>query len=373
MIPYTHSKRVRLKNRFGALPCIGSAYARYRSRRCAVSRYAADGNPALSANGKQGSGPYDPATCTGKRSTGTAIQQSRHGARLTHQPRRCTRGWRLAAGAVTLGLALASHSVAQIHAPFPTGYAMGNLGTVVWDDGPAGRQPWNAAAIQSDSLRWGVGVAGVDFYDDMDNYCERDIRHAVAGGWWRISRFTLKASYQCFSALSIYYEHTGFLSVGTNLIPFVHVSVEARGVCAGVRTLADERETLLELGATLWVPRRHVAILAAVEHLTVEDAAVSGLRADPVIRLGLHTTRHRFGALGAVAELVLTDEPFVRLAVGEEYWFHPTFAICAALTTEPFMVAFGATFEWQRCATSVAVVHHPVLGWSKGFGVGYAR
>ncbi len=268
---------------------------------------------------------------------------------------------------------MAGSVTAQHRSPFPTGYAMGNLGTVVWADGPAGRLPWTAAAIQGDSLRWGLGVAGVDFYDDMDNFAERDIRHATVGAWCRIARLTLKASYRCFSALSIYYEHTGFVSAGTDLIPFVHVSLELRGVCAGVRTLANERETLLEAGATLWVPRRHVAFLAAVQHLTIEDAAVSGLPADPAIRLGLHTTRHRFGALGATAEVVLADEPFVRLAVGEEYWFHPTFAICAALATEPFMIAFGATFEWRRCATSVAVVHHPVLGWSKGFWVGYAR
>jgi hypothetical protein len=273
-----------------------------------------------------------------------------------------------------LALALASSAIlAQIHRPFPPGYSMGNLGTIVWDDGISGRQPWTPAAFLRDSLRFGISVAGIDYYDDMDNFEERSISDAMAGGWFESRYITVKAAYEQFSALQMYDEQIGTLSVGTNALRFLSVSVQARGVRVGLRSGESEHETLGELGATLWLPRRYVAVSLAVEHLTVEAASVEGVSSDPVIRLGLHTRRHRIGALGVVCEVTARGDPLVRFMVGQEVWVHRVFGLSAAVSTEPFMVGVGATFVWRTCGTSVSFVHHPVLGWSKGFEVDYAH
>jgi hypothetical protein len=171
----------------------------------------------------------------------------------------------------------------------------------------------------------------------------------------------------------MYDEQIGMLSVGTNALRFLSVSVEARGVRVGLRGGEDEHETLGELGAALWLPRRYVALSLVVEHLTIENASVPGVSSDPVIRIGLHTRRHRIGALGVVCEVTARDNPRVRFMVGQEVWVHRMFGLSASVSTEPFMIGVGATLVWRTYGTNVSLVHHPVLGWSRGFEVDYAH
>jgi len=249
---------------------------------------------------------------------------------------------------------------------------MATFGTVVWGDGLTGRQPWRAAAELGDTLRFGVSVAGIDYYDDMDNFEEREIRHAIGGGWYHSRYVTVKAAYEHFSALGLYFEQIGRLSVGSSALRYVAFSLELQGMRAGLRGYDDERETVVEMGATAWVPLKYVALSLAVEHITLEDAASAGFKADPAVRLGVHTRRHRWGALGAVAEVVAGDERLVRFAVGEEFWVHPMVGLGAGLCTEPLTVGFGATVVWRRYGTNVSFAHHPALGWSKGFEVDWA-
>ncbi len=268
---------------------------------------------------------------------------------------------------------MAVRTGAQVRAPFPQGASMSTLGTVVWSDDLTGRQPWTAAALLADTLRFGVALSGVDYYDDMDNLAERDIRHAMAGGWYHNRFFTVKGSYEHFSALDVYYEQIGRFSLGSSALRWLAASVEVRGARVGVRGSGRDSETLLELGATVWVPRRYVAIAAAVEHLAVERAGAEGFETDPCVRVGVHTRRHRWGALGCTGEVVFAEEPYVRLALGEQLRIHPNVGIDAGVSTEPFMVAFGLTVVWRSCATQAAFVHHPDLGWSKGFVVDWAH
>jgi hypothetical protein len=261
---------------------------------------------------------------------------------------------------------------AQLHAPFAKGASMGTLGAVVWDDGVTGRQPWVAAALLRDTLRFGLALCGIDYYDDMDNLRDRQIRHAVGGGWFHSRPVTVKLSYEQFSALDVYYEQTGYLSVGTHVLRFAGVSLDIRGTRAGIRGVQRDDETLVEIGATVWVPRKYAGLSLSVDHLVVESASVAGLAPDPVVRVGLHTRRHRWGAVGAVAEVVVAEQPFVRFAVGEELWVHPTVGLGAGLCTEPLMIGCGLTVVWRRFGTNVSFVHHPELGWSKGFTVDHA-
>jgi hypothetical protein len=277
--------------------------------------------------------------------------------------------------AVLLGLvhALVPPCFGQMQAPFTPGYSMGNGGTIVWADGMSGRQPWAPAGFYGDSLRFGVALAGIDYYDRMDNLESRAIVHGIAGGWYAFRHVTLKASYQHFGALGMYREQAGFVSAGTDAIPYVSVSVEARGHYVSLPAAHERGETVAELGATLFVPRRLVAFSLSADHFTVKRAHEAGFSRDPSVRVGVHTTRRRVGALGVLFEITPDERPATRFMIGQELWLHRMFGMCASVATDPFLFSFGATFVWSGFGTNVSFVHHPVLGWSRGFMAEYAR
>lgn len=288
-------------------------------------------------------------------------------------------GWLRVSRGVRRGLWLAvplwlvAACLAQVESPFPPGYSMGNHGTIMWEDGLSGRQPWVPAAFYGDSLRFGVAVGGVEYFDQMESLRDRFIAHGIAGGWYAFGPATLKLGYRYFDALRVYQEHIGQVSLGTGAIPFVSVSVEARGRMARLLTENNERETVGEFGASVWVPRKYVALSVSVQHVTVKDAHRAGFAADPTVRLGLHTRRNRFGAQGLVCEVVAATEPVLRFMVGQEYWFHPMVGLCAALSTEPVMIGFGLTLNVRRFSSAVSFVHHPILGWSEGVMFEYVQ
>lgn len=246
---------------------------------------------------------------------------------------------------------------------------MTTLGSVVWSDGLTGRQPWEPAATLSDSVRFGLAVAGIDFFDGMDNYSQRRIRQASIGGWYHGRYVTVKGSYAYFDALDAYFEQTGSVSVGVRVFRGVSASIEMRGVQAGLYGQKQERESIVECGATVWVPWRLVACQIRLDHVKLEGASVDGLGAEPVVRIGLHTRRQRWVALGALAEVIITDKPRVRFTLGEEFWIHPRVGIGAGLCTDPFMIGAGISLIWRTYGSSVALVHHPQLGWSRGLAL----
>jgi len=249
---------------------------------------------------------------------------------------------------------------------------MGNVEALLWEDGMSGRQPWAPVAFLRDSARFGFAASAVDIYDDMDDGGDSDIRHAIAGGWFQTRAVSVKASYEYFNALDIYFEQLGYLSLGTSRIPWLSMSLEVRGMQAGLYGCRGERETVAQMGASLWVPFKAVALTLVLDHVTLEDAASAGFAPEPSLRMGLHTRRHRLGALGATAEVVFADgDPQVRFAVGQEVRIRSLFGICAGVATEPFMVAFGVSFDWRNYGANVSLAHHPVLGWSKGFMMEY--
>jgi hypothetical protein len=53
--------------------------------------------------------------------------------------------------------------------PFPQGYGMGNVGTILWYNGHSARQSWIPAAFCDSSLKKGFDIAVVSYYEEMDN------------------------------------------------------------------------------------------------------------------------------------------------------------------------------------------------------------
>ncbi|MBD3394592.1 MAG: hypothetical protein GF418_03110 [Chitinivibrionales bacterium] len=245
---------------------------------------------------------------------------------------------------------------------------MTSFGTIIWDNGMSGRQPWIPAAFLKDSAGFGLAAAGVDYYDDMDNLEEHDIRQAVGGTWVSVRQFMLKAAYTHFNALDIYREQKGFLSIGTTIIPFISVSAELSGCRVGLVDDSREREHIALAGATAWVPWSFASLSLSCKNVILRNARRPGFAPPLALAAGVHTAPHRFGAQGVRIEIEPGTHTRIRFHAGEEYWIHGILGLGIGLATNPLMVGFGVTVSFARYGLHASLVHHPVLGWSKGMG-----
>jgi hypothetical protein len=259
--------------------------------------------------------------------------------------------------------------------PFPAGRSMGDMGTIVWSDGGSGRQPWTPASMLSDTFRFGLAAAAVSYYDRMDNLRDAAIDRVSLGGWVRIAPAfcIVKASYSRLSALGVYCEDEGRVSAATDALPWLRFGFDVAAYRLGLLTEEDASERLLRIGESVWISWSFAAVSISCTHLDIGHAVGRAVDPPTELRLGLHTTRHRFGAQGVVLEVFAEDKPRVNIRVGEEYWFHRSLALSAAVSANPFMVSFGLTVARPSWSIAGALVHHPLLGWSKGCAAEWAR
>jgi len=257
--------------------------------------------------------------------------------------------------------------------PFPTGYSMINFGTILQGNRISGRQPWTPACFAKDSARFSLSSAYINYYDDMDNLEERNMRQAAIGMWFNVRRVDIKCSGLFFNALGIYGEQKGFFSVGYSIARFLHISAEVEALRAGLLDYSDESETMLCAGASVWAPWSFASASFSIKNITIQDASVSGFRQPISMVFGIHTMPHRVGSQGVVIIVEPENEAKIRFCIGEEFSIHKTVAISAALSSQPLMLSFGLTFNLPFFSMYSAFVQHPVLGWSQGVGMEWVK
>jgi hypothetical protein len=262
--------------------------------------------------------------------------------------------------------------------PFSLGYGMATNGAILQPDGISGREPFTSACFYGDSFHYGVTVAGVDYYDPMDNMSSSLIGQAALGGFYApggaLKGFVFKGAYLHFDAMRVYYEQEGLLSVGCNLVPFVKPSLEFSAFRAGL-SHADGQpsQTRLEMGASAMVPFAVATISLSVSHIPLKTARVAGYDAPFTIRAGLHSGKNFLGGQGILMDIAQDEVWRFRVSIGEEYWLTKNLAASLALSTNPVLVNFGVTYAWGRASSvTAAFTDHPVLGWSKGLGISWA-
>jgi hypothetical protein len=256
--------------------------------------------------------------------------------------------------------------------PFPLGYSMANAGTIVQQQGISGREAFTPACFYSDSFRYGVSCAGVDYFDPMDNMESSHIAQAAIGGMYSLGGFTAKAYGSHFDALGVYFEQEGQVSFGTTKIPFVNPSVEVCGYRAGLYQGIDPVQTRADLVVSAFVPFRYAAISLSCSHIPLKNAAILGYSAPLSLSAGVHTTANSLGSQGILCEAA-SDGPWrFRVSIGEEYWVLGKVAISAGFVTDPVIVSFGVTVAWKGAGVSAGFTDHPVLGWSKGLAIDWA-
>jgi hypothetical protein len=112
---------------------------------------------------------------------------------------------------------------AAIQDPFPPGFSMNTLDAVIDTKGPTGRQPWLAAAFCSDPGPFGAAFAATSYYNSVN---DPDMYRATLGAWYQYHGFVAKTAFSHFSALDVYFEESGFLSIGSRHLKFCTLSAE---------------------------------------------------------------------------------------------------------------------------------------------------
>jgi hypothetical protein len=258
---------------------------------------------------------------------------------------------------------------AGVRDPFPAGFSMNTLGAIIDTRGPTGRQPWVGAAFCLDSSRFGAALTGTSYYGAMQ---EPDLYRATLGAWYAFRSITAKAAFSSFNALDVYFEETGFLSIGSLYLRFLSISAELSGTrmrCIGF----SESYTLAEAGLSAWVPWSWAGVSLSIEHLPIHGSFADGGDQPPVIRSGLHTINNRFGSQGAIITVTPSADRPVCFTIGEEYRITPSVAFHLAVANNPVLIGFGMTFSPGPTSMGFALANHPKLGWSQGCAVEYHR
>jgi hypothetical protein len=271
-------------------------------------------------------------------------------------------------------LVASTDAIAGLHDPFPAGFSMGTLGAVIDDRGASGREPWIGAAFCADSAGFGCTLGGTSYYTSSTGGTgQSGISQASGGGWYARNHLVCKASIAHLSSFGVYYEQTGFISVGSDYLKFVRMSLEAMGYRAGVSVQGTPVRTIGEAGFSLWVPLSWAAFSFRMEHLLLETAQSEGADPPLTLRCGIHTARNRCGGQGVLVTIAPREPKPVCFAIGEEYRITPRVAFHAALANNPLFLSFGMAYFFGRSGVAISLVNHPQLGWSQGFGAEYCR
>jgi hypothetical protein len=249
---------------------------------------------------------------------------------------------------------------------------MGTLGAVVDDRGAGGREPWTSAGLYGGPSGFGFALGGTSYYGSMAGSGDNGISQAVGGGWFARKHFFCKAAIAHLNAFNAYFEQTGFVSIGSDALRFVRLSLEATGYRLGVSMPGTPVRTIGEGGVSAWVPWSWAAVSMRLEHCVLETA---GGAADPALtlRCGIHTAQNSFGGQGVLVTIAPARPKPVCFTVGEEYRITPDIAFHAAFSNNPLLLGFGMAFSLRSGGVAVALVNHSVLGWSQGFGAEYFR
>ncbi|MBN2189172.1 MAG: hypothetical protein JW699_06945, partial [Chitinispirillaceae bacterium] len=155
-----------------------------------------------------------------------------------------------------IGLAFCLPALAVVQDPFPVGFSMNTLGAIIDASGPTGRQPWIGAAFHADTTGCGAAFGAASYFGALAG---PDLYRASLGAWYSGRLFVVKAAFSHFSALDVYFEETGFFSVGSRHLRFLSFSADVSGTrmrCAGFST----SPAVAEAGISALVPWSWAAI-----------------------------------------------------------------------------------------------------------------
>jgi hypothetical protein len=264
-------------------------------------------------------------------------------------------------------------SAESLRDPFSMGYNMGNLGTILWYNGYSARQSWIPAAFCDSSLKKGLDIAVVSYYEEMDNLQDRYLYQLSGGGFFTNKHLYIKASFGYFDAFNTYFEQSLFLSAALSLMRSLNISLEGRAYRVGLSGVSNEAHTIGELGLSAWLGRQFVAFSLQCKHLIIKKSGIDGMDPQFSVTCGIHTPLSRFGAQGVLLEISPHEVSPVRWKIGEEVRIFKWLALEVGIANNPVLVGLGLSVDLQFPSVAAALVNQPQLGWSRGIYVGYSQ
>ncbi|NLE01222.1 MAG: hypothetical protein GX640_15250 [Fibrobacter sp.] len=255
--------------------------------------------------------------------------------------------------------------------PFPSGFSMADMGTIFWQNGIRGRQPWTPAAFMNDSLVFGIACGYTSFYAQMDNFSDLRISRVLGGLWYSSKRLKIKTALSFFNVLSMYGEQTGAISLGVDVFRFLRISGDFYATRSRLFILPERSESIVETGLSILIPFKRVAISTSLEHIPIWKSRRDKVTTDFTIRSGVHTVANQFGAQGFIIEVVPEQQRPLRLILGEEVFLTQWFSLRASVSTNPCFIGIGVTVEFKGGFADVSLVNNSDLGWSQGFSSAY--
>ncbi|MDR0307688.1 MAG: hypothetical protein LBI42_12740 [Chitinispirillales bacterium] len=253
--------------------------------------------------------------------------------------------------------------------PFPIGSSMASQGALIETHGISGREPWTPAAFYRDTLTWGAAFSAISYHGASG---AGGVSQYAAGGWTIFRNVVYKASLMQLDAMGIYYEQTAVFSTGTSY-RFLSFSAESRSHRIGLKGSGSDIRTMSAFGATVHTHSRRVSAGVSAEGLTVLNSGSSDVDLPLTFSGRICTVRNRYGSQGAVVKITPADAKPVRFILAQEYRISQNVSLGASLGSNPTTIGFGLMINKGVVSGAGAVVNHPLLGWSKGVSVDYAR
>lgn len=257
-----------------------------------------------------------------------------------------------------------------LHAPFPQGYSMGTLGTVIYDNasGKITQETISPAGFYSG--RNSMYLSFVSYFDKMDNLADRQMYSFSLGAIHRREKISVNAEISCFDALSTYYEQTGTLSFGYTPVSLLRLGLWASGQRQSIKGAENASHLDGTIGCSAGIIFTKVMFTLKCENVVVKKASAAG--ADPPLKvtLGIHSAASRLGVQGFLFEIEPQYEKTLRVKIGEEFWLCRWLGLQFSFAGNPLQVGLGMCVSVCKGLFSASLVHNEQLGWSEGFFLG---
>ncbi|MCX7725261.1 MAG: hypothetical protein N2053_00280 [Chitinispirillaceae bacterium] len=262
--------------------------------------------------------------------------------------------------------------------PFPEGYAMGNLGTIFYKNSPSEFDPFSPASLLTDTLHIGLSFSSTNFYDEMDDYKSFSLYSVNTGFFASFRKFGFKSGVSELNVFGIYKEQSVILSAAVSLLKNLKISAELSGIRFVLNNSdwsSEEWFTMAELGFSARATFFNSSIVTRVEPIIKKYWRNNNNSDYPLLSfiISLHTKHPNIGAQGISFKITPEYEKSISFTIGMEFEISNPIKIQCAIADNPFFIAFGVTAFLNNGNVSFALVNHPFLGWSKGFGVQYYK
>jgi len=266
-----------------------------------------------------------------------------------------------------------SISAELLRSPFPSGYSMGTLGAIIHDDIADNTHLSMVPAIHNRSFKCGADLSIVNYYDKMNNLCDRSLYQLSIGGYYRWKHILLKLNMSHFDALSTYFEQSASLSGDFYIIDIMALGIVFSGQRVSIRGVETGAHFTGVMGGSASIRLARVNISFKCRNLVVKKTQTPGVDPSLQFTCGIETPLSRIGSQGFLIEITPDEQKPFRWIMGEEIWLRNWLGAQIAIANNPLQVGLGIAVSISKGLFTGSIVNNEQLGWSRGLYLGWKK